>query len=288
MNRIDVKAWAKLNLSLDVSGRRDDGYHELVMIMQTVSLCDDVAVEITDGEFSSQSNLRFIPNDDRNLAVKAAKAFFSAAGESGGARININKRIPVGSGMGGGSADAAAVLRGLNRLYGGRFSPEALEEIGAGVGSDVPFCVRGGTQLAKGRGEILSPLPPLPKCGVVICKPDFSISTPELYRKLDSVQIKCRPDTQGIISALEAGDLAGVARRMYNVFESVPDHRRRSISAIRGALLDRGALGSVMTGSGSAVFGIFPDEAAARSARDGMGKNLGTCFLARNISAERV
>jgi 4-diphosphocytidyl-2-C-methyl-D-erythritol kinase len=288
MNRIDVKAWAKLNLSLDVSGRRDDGYHELVMIMQTVSLCDDVAVEITGGEFSSQSNLRFIPNDDRNLAVKAAKAFFSAAGESGGARININKRIPVGSGIGGGSADAAAVLRGLNRLYGGHFSPEALEEIGAGVGSDVPFCVRGGTQLAKGRGEILSPLPPLPKCSVVICKPDFSISTPELYRKLDSVQIKCRPDTQGIISALEAGDLAGVARRMYNVFESVPDHRRRSISAIRGALLDRGALGSVMTGSGSAVFGIFPDEAAARSARDGMGKNLGTCFLARNISAERV
>jgi 4-diphosphocytidyl-2-C-methyl-D-erythritol kinase len=288
MSKIEVKAWAKLNLSLDVAGKREDGYHELTMVMQTVSLCDDVSIELTPAGVSAFTSFRFIPNDERNLAVKAAEAFFAAAGISSGARISINKRIPVGSGMGGGSSDAAAVLRGLNELFGGRFTPRELEDIGARVGSDVPFCVRGGTQLARGRGELLSPLPPLPDCHIVICKPDFSISTPELYRKLDAVQIRCRPDTQGIISALGSGDLAGVARRMYNVFESVPDRRRKSIAAIRSSLLDRGALGSVMTGSGSAVFGIFAGEDAARAACSAVGKNHGFCCQARNIPADRV
>ena len=288
MNRVEEKACAKLNLSLDVTGRRPDGYHELAMVMQSVSLCDDISVELTRSGFFVRSNLRFIPNDDRNLAMKAAKAFFAAAGLSAGARININKRIPVGSGMGGGSSDAAAVLRALNRLYNGHFTRRELEEIGAGVGSDVPFCVAGGTQLARGRGEILSDLTPLPDCGIVICKPDFSISTPELYRKIDSVTIKCRPDTPGIIAALDAGDLAGLARRMYNVFEDVPDRRRKSIAAIRSEMLDKGAMGAIMTGSGSAVFGILPSRGQAAAALAGMKKLPGSSFIAENIPAIKV
>ena len=303
METLTEGAFAKLNLTLDVLRKRDDGYHDLQMILQTISLRDDVTITLGTGEpwavhcyretakenGELELNTDGFPQDGENLAWKAAKAYFERTGKDpGGLEIFISKRIPAQSGLGGGSADAAAVLRALDRHDGNPLSIPALCELGFTVGCDVPFCVLRGTALVEGRGELLTKLPDAPDMYYVVCKPDFSISTPELYRKLDSVQIKCRPDTQGIISALEAGDLAGVARRMYNVFESVPDHRRRSISAIRGALLDRGALGSVMTGSGSAVFGIFPDEAAARSARDGIGKNLGTCFLARNISAERV
>ena len=158
------KAYAKINISLDVTARRDDGYHDMAMVMQTVSLCDDVRLGFTDGSrIFARTNLPFIPSDERNLAVRAAKKFFEAAGEpERGLCIRIDKRIPVGAGMAGGSTDAAAVLRGLNRAFGNRFGVERLEELGAEVGSDVAFCVRGGTMLARGRGELLTPLPPLP------------------------------------------------------------------------------------------------------------------------------
>ena len=160
------KAYAKINISLDVTARRDDGYHDMAMVMQTVSLCDDVRLGFTDGSrIFARTNLPFIPSDERNLAVRAAKKFFEAAGEpERGLCIRIDKRIPVGAGMAGGSTDAAAVLRGLNRAFGNRFGVERLEELGAEVGSDVAFCVRGGTMLARGRGELLTPLPPLPDC----------------------------------------------------------------------------------------------------------------------------
>jgi 4-diphosphocytidyl-2-C-methyl-D-erythritol kinase len=160
MRVYNVKAYAKLNLSLDVGERRDDGYHEMTMIMQTATLCDDVRIERAGEGFTCLTNLRYIPCDERNLAAKAAREFFAAAGLSGGAKLTVTKRIPVGSGMGGGSADAAAVLRGLNAMNGRPFRKAELEEIGARVGSDVPFCIAGGTQLARGRGEILSPLTP--------------------------------------------------------------------------------------------------------------------------------
>ena len=172
------KAYAKINISLDVTARRDDGYHDMAMVMQTVSLCDDVRLGFTDGSrIFARTNLPFIPSDERNLAVRAAKKFFEAAGEpERGLCIRIDKRIPVGAGMAGGSTDAAAVLRGLNRAFGNRFDVERLEELGAEVGSDVAFCVRGGTMLARGRGELLTPLSPLPDCVFVICKISLNAS----------------------------------------------------------------------------------------------------------------
>ena len=263
------KAYAKINISLDVTARRDDGYHDMAMVMQTVSLCDDVRLGFTDGSrIFARTNLPFIPSDERNLAVRAAKKFFEAAG-----------------GMAGGSTDAAAVLRGLNRAFGNRFGVERLEELGAEVGSDVAFCVRGGTMLARGRGELLTPLPPLPDCVFVICKPQFSISTPELFRKLDQVSLRRHPDTAGIVSALERANLGDICRRMYNVFEDVNDRRMRTVTALKNVLIDHGALGAVMTGTGSAVFGIFTDKAAAEAARDELKKDYGFCCLAGGVRA---
>ena len=204
------KAYAKLNISLDVGAKRDDGYHEMNMVMQTVSLCDELTVAQTDdGRISARSNLRFIPSDDRNLAVKAAKVFQAAAGSEGqGLLLTLKKRIPVGAGMAGGSSDAAAVLRALNRMHGGRFSRTELEALAGQVGSDVAFCVAGGTALAKGRGEILEALPPLPACAIAICKPEFSISTPELFRKLD------RRDPGGACAGRAAGRLPPDVQRL--------------------------------------------------------------------------
>lgn len=257
------KAYAKLNLSLDVSAKRDDGFHDMTMVMQSISLCDELTVSVNDrGFFFASSNFRFIPSDEKNLAVKAAKVFFAHADMPGaGAEITIEKNIPAGAGMGGGSSDAAAVLRVLNRITGKGFSAAELEEMSCEIGSDVPFCIRGGTQLAKGRGEILSNLPPMPDCRIVVCKPAFSISTPELFRKLDAIKLRMHPDTQGLVSALESGDCGDLCRRMYNVFEDVDDRRMRTVAEIKNRLLDYGASGSIMTGTGSAVFGVYLKDA---------------------------
>lgn len=279
------KAYAKINISLDVTARRSDGYHDMAMIMQTVSLCDDVRLSFCEGDtISARTNLHFIPGDERNLAVRAAKKYFEATDEpERGLCIHIHKRIPVGAGMGGGSADAAAVLRGLNRAFDNRLSAERLEELAAEVGSDVAFCVRGGTMLAHGRGELLSELPDMPKCIFVICKPQFSISTPELFRKLDQVSLRRHPDTAGLISALEQGNLRELSCRMYNVFEDVNDRRMRTVAAIKSVLIDKGALGAVMTGTGSAVFGVFSDKTEAEGAREALKREHGFCCLAECV-----
>ncbi len=262
------RARAKLNLSLDVLKTRPDGYHDLRMVMQSAGLHDDVYVELREGGFFlAETNRHYIPSGDKNEAVKAARAFFSAAGLDRGAYIKIEKRIPVCAGLGGGSSDAAAVLRALNTLCGRPFTADALREIAAGVGSDVPFCVEGGTALVSGRGEIIEPLRPLEETRTVICMPFFSCSTPELFSRIDSRSTSCRPDTAGLVSAIGSGDVRGVARRMYNVFEDVLDRRSaRAVGEIKGALLDAGALGAAMTGSGSAVFGLFEDVASAERA----------------------
>ena len=285
MKSISEKAYAKINISLDVTGRRADGYHEMLMVMQSVTLCDDISIQLChNAKSSAECNLHFVPGDERNLAVRAANRFFERAGiENVGAHISIKKNIPVGAGMAGGSTDAAAVIRGLNRLTGAGLSGKELHELAAEIGSDVAFCISGGTQLASGRGEILSALPSLPDCSIVICKPEFSISTPELFRKLDSVKLRCPPDTAGICAALERGDLGGIVRRMYNVFEDVPDRRHAAISDIKSVVLDNGALGAVMTGTGSAVFGIFDDETTARKACEKLGHEYEHCFLSKNM-----
>lgn len=279
------KAFAKLNLSLDILGKRDDGFHDVSMVMQTVSLYDRITMTFTsEPGVSATSTLRYIPGDQRNLAVKAAMLYFEAIGEPDtGLQIDIEKHIPVGAGMGGGSCDAAAVLRGLNRYYGNRLSVSALKDIAAQIGSDVVFCLVGGTQFASGRGEILSALPALPDCRIVICKPSFSFSTPEFYAKSDKARLRRHPDTAGILASLEMQDLSGIGRRMYNVFEDVNDRKLRTISAIKSKLIDYGAIGAVMTGTGSAVFGLFAPDADTDAAWRDLEAEYGFCISTRPI-----
>ena len=274
MDMIYEKAYAKLNISLDVSKPREDGYHDMVMVMQTVTLCDDITIRLLEsGPVTASSNLRYIPRDDRNLAVKAAKLYLKKTGrEQLGAKIHIQKRIPVGAGMAGGSSDAAAVLRGLNTAFGNELSRNDLMILAGETGSDVAFCLLGGTALAEGRGEILTPLRPFPACFFVICKPEYSVSTPELFQALDKMKIRVHPDTQGLLEAVKTSDLKQICRRMYNVFEDVPDRRMKTIAEIKRKLMNAGAQGAVMTGTGSAVFGVFRDENKAEKAAEGLGK----------------
>ena len=285
MTAVQEKAYAKLNISLDVTRRREDGYHDMLMVMQAVSLCDEVTITREEGErVRASSNLPFIPSDARNLAVRAALAFQEALGRSGeGLHIRLDKHIPVGAGMAGGSSDAAAVLRALNRMYGQPLDRQGLEALACQVGSDVAFCVAGGTALAKGRGEILEDLPAMPDCFFVIAKPSFSISTPELFQKLDRKPLRRHPDTAGLVQAVEQGDLTALCRRMYNVFEDVPDRRMRTVREIKSRLLDHGALGAIMTGTGSAVFGVFPEQTAAEAACSELKKEQGFCCVARPV-----
>lgn len=264
---MNITANAKVNLTLDILRKREDGYHDLQMVMQSIRLHDDLCIEHAEGDGAMRSNLAFLPADGRNLAQMAAAAFREATGLGGGVDITIEKRIPVCAGLGGGSADAAAVLRAMNELTGAGLDPAELARIGERVGSDVPYCVMGGTAMAEGRGEILTPLPPLPHCWVVVCKPSFSVSTPQLFSRVDVRRIVRRPDTAGLLEALKAGDLIGVARRMYNVFEDVMEPRRRcEVDAIKAAMIDCGALGASMSGSGPTVFGLFGERERANGA----------------------
>lgn len=286
MPSMTVQAPAKLNLTLDVLGRRPDGYHEMKMVMQSVSLTDTLILETVPGEgISLSTNLGFLPADDRNLAAIAAKKLAEATGaDFGHLNITLKKRVPVCAGMAGGSSDAAAVLRGLNELLGLELTPEALARIGEGVGSDVPYCVLGGTALAEGRGEAVTPLPSLPNCWTVLAKPGFPVSTPELFRRLDSQRLRCHPDTAGMLSALEAGDLTGVARRLFNVFEEVlPVRRRERVEELKQAMLHGGALGASMSGTGPTVFGLFDTREAARRGYELVKPLCQDTFLAQTL-----
>ena len=265
---ITVPAYAKLNLTLDILGKRPDGYHEMQMVMQTVSLHDDVTVALTDGKgITCRVDGAALPCDERNLAVKAARAFCEAMDYGGGIDIALIKRIPSEAGMAGGSADAAAVLRALRELVSPTLTDERLEQISASVGSDVPFCIRGGTQLAEGRGEALTVLSPAPRCFAAVCKPDFPISTPALFARVDGVAITDRPDTDAMLAAIEHGNADALYENVSNVFEQVlPETQRERIEEIKRTLAENGALCAAMTGSGSAVFGLFREEDACRSA----------------------
>ena len=281
-----AEACAKLNLTLDVLGKRPDGYHDLRMVMQSIALADTLTLEKNGTEeLRVRTNLHFLPGNEKNLAAQAALRYWEARGRSPeGLDIFIEKRIPVCAGMAGGSSDGAAVLRALNAMEEKPLSSGELAKIGEQVGSDVPYCVAGGTALAEGRGEILMPLPPLPKCWVVLCKPEFSISTPALFAKIDSVRLRCRPDIQGVLAALEAGDLAGVARRMYNVFEdALPERQRARVSDIKNTLIQCGALGASMSGTGPTAFGLFDSESCAREARERLAEFGGEVFLTQTV-----
>lgn len=280
-----VPAYAKLNLTLDVLGARADGYHDLRMVMQSVSLADELTLTCGGEGVRVRTSLPYLPRDGRNLAAQAARAFWEQTGRpSEGLEIHIAKRIPVCAGLAGGSSDAAAVLRALNERSGAPLSRMELARIGERVGSDVPYCVLGGTALAEGRGERLASLPPLPACHIVVCKPPFPISTPELFGRLDGKKLRRRPDSEGLLAALEAGDLAGVARRVYNVFEDVlAPHRAGEVAAIKGEMIDRGALGAAMSGTGPTVFGIFAREQAAAECCQALRESYGETFLTRPV-----
>ena len=279
-----IPAYAKLNLTLDILGKRPDGYHELRMVMQTVSLCDDVTVTLTDGTgVACRVAGAELPCDERNLAVKAANAFCEALGYHGGIDITLTKRIPSGAGLGGGSADAAAVLRALNRWRDYPLSVYALCELGAQIGSDVPFCVLCGTALAEGRGERLTKLPDTPEMFTVICKPDVCFSTPALYAKLDDVALAKRPDTRAMRAALEKGDLEAIGAGLCNVFEQVaiPDHLE--LNYIKSIMMSYGAYGAQMTGSGSAVYGLFDSFEYAAVACTMLKDNYPQVFIAKTV-----
>lgn len=262
-------AFAKLNLTLDVGEKRPDGYHNMEMVMQSVSLCDVVDITLTgDKTFKVMSTDPNLPTGYHNLAGKAAVAFLGYVNKSGiGVEVNITKNIPDRAGMAGGSADAAAVIRGLDALLDTRLTLEELSHIGALVGSDVPFCLVGGTALAGGRGELLTELPPMPDCGILIIKPDFSVSTPALFAALDCCRVTARPDTGAALAALSSGDLKALSGSMVNVFEeALPEAERRIVVDIKSSLLSAGACGACMTGTGSAVFGVFPTLDGAKEA----------------------
>lgn len=254
-------AFAKLNLTLDVLGKREDGYHDLQSVMQTISIRDDVEIDIGTGKpWKLLCSMEGIPTDETNLAWKAAKIYCDTMKKDpNGIEIRITKRIPSGAGMGGGSADAAAVLRALNRHYGNPLSIFALAELGAQVGSDVPFCTLCGTAMVEGRGERLRKLPDMPDCIFVVVKPDFSVSTPELYQKIDNVAIPKHPDNRAMESALLAGDLEKVVENVYNVFDPVVTEDHLELNYIKSLFRQYGAAGYQMTGSGSAVFAIVSE-----------------------------
>ena len=266
MTTLFEPAFAKVNLTLDVLGKREDGYHDLRSIMQTLSIRDDIEIDVGTGKpWEILCDKEGVPCDESNLAWKAAKLYCDTMGKDpDGLQIRITKRIPSQAGMGGGSADAAAVLRALNRHYGEPLSIWALAELGAQVGSDVPFCVVGGTCMCEGRGEKLRKLPNMPQCIFVVVKPDFSVSTPELFKKIDSVQIADRPDQKAVESGLLAGDLEKVAHNLCNVFDPVVTEEHLELNYIKSLFHQYGAVGYQMTGSGSAVYAIVSEfEVAA-------------------------
>lgn len=278
-------AYAKLNLTLDVLGKREDGYHDIKTIMQGISLRDDVEIDIGTGKpWTLECTAEDIPTDSTNLAWKAAEIYCNAMKKDpNGIAIRIVKRIPAQAGLGGGSADAAAVLRALNHHYGDPLSILALAELGAQVGSDVPFCVLLGTAMAEGRGERLRKLPDMPDCVFVIVKPPFSVSTPELYRKIDSVAIPRHPDHQAMESALIAGDLEKVADLVYNVFDPIVTADNLELNYIKSICNTYGALGMQMTGSGSAVFAIMPSFEYAAVACDMLRNHYPQIYIAKPV-----
>ena len=283
MTTTTLPAYAKLNLTLDILGKRTDGYHDLAMVMQSITLHDDVTVTLTDTD-SIVCRCGTLPGDDSNLAVRAAKAFFAETGIAPrGLAIDIEKRIPMQAGMAGGSTDAAAVLRALRELLTPEMPTQQLEKIGETVGSDVPYCVRGGTALAEGRGEQLTTLQVAPRFHVVVCKPDFPLSTPTLFKRSDAVEVTDRPDTEGMLQAIEDSDALGVSARVFNVFEAVLCAEEREVFTIKERLLALGAAAAAMTGSGPTVFGLFTDESIAKSACDTLKADYAQTYLAEFV-----
>ena len=280
MDTIHVKALAKVNLGLDVLRRREDGYHEVKMIMQTIGLYDTLT-------FIKKAEPGIVLKIDRegldagkdNLIYRAAEKLFAEAGISPGVEISLEKRIPIAAGMAGGSTDAAAALHGLNDLFELGYSLERLQAIGVKLGADIPYCLMGGTALSEGIGEILTKIKDAPPCFVLIAKPDIDVSTKYVYENLHAEELDRHPDIDGMREAIEKGDLQGMAERMENVLETVTVRKYPVIEKIKEAMKAEGALNALMSGSGPTVFGVFDEEGKAKAAFE---KLKGTS-LARDV-----
>ena len=270
---VTLKALAKINLGLDVLGRRENGYHDVRMVMQTIYLYDNVTLRKRDeAGIQVETNLFYLPVDENNIAYKAAKMLIDEFDIKEGVHITLEKHIPVAAGMAGGSSNAAAVLVGMNQLFSLGLSQKDLMERGVTLGADVPYCVMRGTVLAEGIGEVMTPLPPLPKCYVLIAKPGISVSTKVVYEKLDSKEIEVHPDIDGILEGLEAQDIYKVAASMGNVLEDVTIQDYPVIEDIKTAMKKAGALNAMMSGSGPTVFGIFDNRQKAKAAQEKLRK----------------
>ncbi len=269
MKSVVLKARAKINLTLDVTGVRDDGYHLVEMIMQTISLYDTVSVKkMPKKGIWLKCDVKWLPCDERNIAYKAAKLMIEKFNLEEGVAISITKKIPVAAGLAGGSADCAAVLKGMNIVYDLGLSDEELMEIGVKLGSDVPFCIMEGTVLAEGIGEKLTPLPACPEMDMVLVKLPVSVSTPTVYRELDNEVISYHPNTKEMIKAIENKDIKKISDELSNVLEIVTIKMHPKIEKIKESLKEMGAIGAIMSGSGPSVFGIFENKDAACEAAD--------------------
>lgn len=282
-SRAMAHSYAKINLTLDVLGKRPDGYHDVEMIMQTVSLYDLVLVDKTESGITVSTNLRFLPTNNKNIAYKAAEAFFEYTNINGGCKIMIHKNIPVAAGLAGGSGNGAAVLCALDKLYNTNLTYDELRNIGLSLGADVPYCMLGGTALASGIGETLKPLKPLPKLTVLLVKPPISISTGAIYEAIDSKELTYRPDTSKMIDAINIGDMYAIANNLSNVMGNVTENMHPIIKGIKKKMLLNGALGAEMSGSGPTVFGIFPDYETAKKSHDSFYYQFKEVYLVSTI-----
>ena len=277
---ISLKALAKINLGLDVVRRREDGYHEVRMIMQTIHLYDRLDIKSTrEPGIQIQTNLSFLPVNENNLIYKAAKLLMDEFSITDGVSVKLDKRIPVAAGMAGGSTDAAAMLIGVNRLFSLGLTKRQLMERGVQIGADVPYCIMRGTALAEGIGEALSPLPPMVKCPVLIAKPSISVSTKFVYQNLKLDDTTIHPDIDRLIDDIKAKNLHDIAAHMGNVLETVTIPNYPVIDEIKKHMLSNGAVGAMMSGSGPTVFGLFDDEDTAKKAY----KAMRSSHLARQV-----
>lgn len=269
MDRLDLNALGKINLGLDVLGKRENGYHDVRMVMQSVYVYDRISVEKKrEAGIELSTNLGYLPVNENNLAYKAAKLLMDEFSIREGVRIHLEKHIPVAAGMAGGSSDGAAILHGLNRMFELGLSKEDLMKRGVELGADVPYCIMRGTALAEGIGEILTPLPKIPKCFALIAKPPIIVSTKTVYEKLDALEIVDHPDIDGIIAGLEEGNLEQICACMGNVLEKVTIEDYPVIEEIKKLMKENGAINAMMSGSGPTVFGIYKERKEAKAAGD--------------------
>lgn len=269
IRHLELKAYGKINLGLDVVRRREDGYHEVRMIMQTVRVYDAIELNRTEEEgIRLSTNLYYLPDNENNLGYRAAKLLMDEFGIRDGVEIKMKKFIPVAAGMAGGSSDAAAVLFGVNKMFGLGLSKQELMERGVRLGADVPYCIMRGTALSEGIGEILTPLPPMPQCRVLIAKPAVSVSTKHVYESLNlpSLGAEAHPDIDAMWAAIEKKDLSGVVSQLGNVLETVTIPENPVIQTLKDKMMEMGADGSLMSGSGPTVFGLFTNQTAAQAA----------------------